>query len=319
MCDVERKSRECCRVCWSDEKVSIGRNEQKKNFQYPYSSCFCIVLVLIVLAAAESRVTEWPLFAIATDCRCRYGKREGEREKESFVSLLYSLYYLFFYHLACAMRIQTASVLTTIGEREQRENERYCAYIQLIREREDRGKSCNQSQIWTRGGERPSCTFRCLLLFLCLFGTQLVNTTVGRYSRPPLTIVLYILDRESKKKSRDIQRRRTERERENDLFDKKNGGRLEQLYVDTQLTYNYRKKNERKAENRSWLSMIRNLLWFFSCRCKRERVRANVEGIARRSVIIRQIKFRSHQKMVVYPRRCISCLHSFRNTHTHTR
>ena len=96
MCDVERKSRECCRVCWSDEKVSIGRNEQKKNFQYPYSSCFCIVLVLIVLAAAESRVTEWPLFAIATDCRCRYGKREGEREKESFVSLLYSLYYLFF-------------------------------------------------------------------------------------------------------------------------------------------------------------------------------------------------------------------------------
>lgn len=93
--------------------------------------------------------------------------------------------------------------------------------------------------------------------------------------------------------------KKTEREKENDLFDKKTKkkkkkkeGRLQQFDVDTQLTYNHRKKTRATdIEDRPSLSVTRDLFccsplslaFFFFC-CIDEEEEKNC---SRRSVIIR--------------------------------
>ena len=84
------------------------------------------------------------------------------------------------------------------------------------------------------------------------------------------------------------------------LTKKKKESRLQQFDVDTQLTYNHRKKRGRKrssiiiSDQGSFL--LSSSSSFFCIIEKKEQI----EEITRRSVIIRQIEFRTHQKLM-YP------------------
>lgn len=159
-----------------------------------------------------------------------------------------------------------------------------------------------------------------LILFLCLFlslsscclsGTQLMNI-VARYLRSQYCRISSYKE-EKKMRSRE---RQTQGERM--IYLTKNADKQQQFYVDTQLTYNHRKKMRKAVtKQRPLLSVIEDLLYFYFLfillQTKTEK--KETKEIASLPVIICQIRFHTRHQKVVYPLRYIQCLHSFRNTH----